>query len=68
MLRAELAFYVGCLNLHEYLGQMGEPTCFPVPVPSGKRKHSFNGLYDVCLALSIRQQVVGNDFNASKAS
>jgi hypothetical protein len=52
MLRAELAFYVGCLNLHGQLVQLGEPTCFPVPVASGERKHSFHGLYDVCLALS----------------
>jgi hypothetical protein len=28
MLRAELGFYVSCLNLHEHLIERGEPTCF----------------------------------------
>jgi DNA mismatch repair ATPase MutS len=63
-LRAELAFYLGCLNLHERLSQRGEPTCFPLAVAPGERRLSFNGLYDVCLALSLKQRVVGNDVTA----
>ena len=66
MLRTELAFYVGCLNLHEQLIQKGEPACFPVPVGPSQRKSSFHGLYDVCLALSVTQKVVGNDINADQ--
>jgi hypothetical protein len=31
LLRLELAFYLGCLNLHERLHQKDEPTCFPHP-------------------------------------
>jgi hypothetical protein len=49
MLRIELAFYIGCLNLHEQLVQMGEPVSFPLPVPLNERRHSFNGLYDIGL-------------------
>ena len=64
MLRTELAFYVGCLNLHGQLAQMGEPICFPVSAPAGQRKLSFSGLYDVSLALSMSRKVVGNDLNA----
>jgi DNA mismatch repair ATPase MutS len=64
MLRTELAFYVGCLNLHEQLAQMEEPTSFPLPVASNERKHSLRGLYDVCLALTMKQKIVGNDVNA----
>jgi DNA mismatch repair ATPase MutS len=64
MLRAELAFYVGCLNLYEHLAQMGEPISFPLPVASSERKHSFKGLYDVCLSLIVEKKVVGNDVNA----
>ena len=64
MLRTELAFYVGCLNLHDQLTGKGEPTCFPLPAHSGERKHSFVGLYDVCLALRLEQSVVGNDIAA----
>jgi len=66
MLRTELAFYVGCLNLHEQLIQKGEPVCFPVPVGPGRHKSSFRGLYDVCLALSVTQRVVGNEMNADR--
>jgi hypothetical protein len=64
MLRSELAFYVGCLNLHERLDAIGEPLCFPVPAAIGGRRHSFTGLYDVCLALCAGTRVVGNDANA----
>ena len=34
-LRAELAFYVGCANLHEELARRGGPTCFPDAAASG---------------------------------
>jgi DNA mismatch repair ATPase MutS len=61
MLRTELAFYVGCLNLYERLSAKGEPTCFPVPNPCGERDHAVRGLYDVCLALKLGHRVVGND-------
>jgi hypothetical protein len=64
MLRTELAFYLGCLNLHEQLSQKGEPTCFPVPAAAGERRFAFGGLYDVCLSLKMDQRVVGNDVNA----
>ena len=64
MLRIELAFYVGCLNLHEQLAQLGEPVSFPLPVDSSARRHSFTGLYDVCLALTMKKRVVGNAVNA----
>lgn len=64
MLRTELAFYIGCLNLHARLSQMREVTCFPIPTTIGGRKLAFSGLYDVALALSAKQKVVGNDLNA----
>ena len=64
MLRTELGFYIGCLNLHGQLLRKGEPMSFPVPVASSERKHSFKGLYDVCLALSLKERIVGNDVNA----
>ena len=65
MVRTELAFYLGCLHVHEQLAQMGEPVCFPRPVAPGDRSHAFQGLYDVCLALTLKQGVVGNDLSAS---
>ncbi len=65
MLRAELAFYVGCLNLHQRLVDKGEPTCFPVPVaPAEGPRLSARGLYEPCLALHLDQRVVGNALDA----
>ena len=64
MLRTELAFYVGCLNLHEQLAQKGEPLSFPLPAAAGEHRHAFKGLYDICLALTLNQRIVGNDVNA----
>ncbi len=68
LLRAELAFYVGCLNLHEQLAQGDQPTCFPVPVDPRERAHTARGLYDACLALVRKRTVVGNDLNADNHS
>jgi len=64
MLRTELGFYVGCLNLYDRLAAKGEPVCFPDPADIKERRHSFAGLYDVCLTLLIDGKVVGNDVNA----
>lgn len=64
MLRAELAFYIGCLNLHGRLAQKGEPVSFPLPAAPHERRHSLKGLYDVCLSLNLEQKIVGNDVNA----
>jgi len=66
MLRLELGFYVGCLNLHDRLAQKGEPVCFPEPLAAGKAKLSCRGLYDVCLGLSVKKRVVGNDVSADE--
>jgi len=63
-LRTELAFYVGCLNLHDQLVTMGAPVCFPTPAPAGRRAHSFNRLYDVSLRLQLEGKVVGNTVDA----
>ncbi len=63
ILRAELGFYICCLNLHDRLTVLGEPLCFPTPEPSSSRRFSFSGLYDVCLALQMKRKVVGNACN-----
>jgi len=64
MLRWELGFYLGCLNLCECLARKGEPVCFPVPLAAGNATLSGRGLYDVCLSLSVAQRLVGNDVSA----
>lgn len=64
VLRTELAFYIACLNLQRQLVSKGYPISFPVPAPQGELKHSFIGLYDVCLALHMQQCIVGNNIYA----
>jgi DNA mismatch repair ATPase MutS len=64
MLRTELAFYLGCVNLNDHLDKIGATTCLPVPVTADTRKLSCEGLYDVSLALSMGERVVANDINA----
>jgi hypothetical protein len=63
MLRLELGFYIGCLNLHERLAQKGEPVCIPEPLPGGDSGFRCEGLYDVCLSLRLDERTVGNDVN-----
>jgi DNA mismatch repair ATPase MutS len=64
MLRTELAFYIGCLNLHEKLSQIGGHVSFPIPASPVQKKNSFQELYDICLSLTIQQKIVGNTVNA----
>lgn len=60
-LRAELAFYVGCLNARDALVARGQPTCRPEPLPVARREVRFAGLYDPCLSLASAARAVGND-------
>lgn len=65
VLRAELGFYLACLNLHERLTAKGVPTCFPDPRPRDDLVFEVEGLYDAGLALRMDCRVVGNDCDAT---
>jgi DNA mismatch repair ATPase MutS len=64
MLKTELAFYVGCLNLRDRLAARAAPLSFPEPHFVGSGRLHFKGLYDVCLALRMGRSVVGNSIDA----
>jgi DNA mismatch repair ATPase MutS len=64
MLRLELGFYLGCLNLHTALAAKPEPICFPEPHRDADRILAARGIYDVCLTLHIDTTAVGNDMDA----
>lgn len=66
MLRLELAFYIGCINLKENLDGLGNPVAFPNPAPLHERRYTFRGMYDVCLALTMKQKIVGNELDANQ--
>lgn len=68
MLRAELGFYVGCLNLRERLAALGQPVCMPECRPVSPALLDARGLYDVGLSLTRAAPVVANDVRASGAS
>lgn len=63
LLRRELAFYVGCLNLHQRLLDRGAPVCYPEPDPE-PFKLRVRGLCDLFLLLESRTAVVPNDLDA----
>lgn len=64
MLRGELAFYVGCLNLADILRELGMPVCIPDLLPTVGRDRSWRELYDVSLVLTKNAAVVGNELEA----
>ncbi|MFY9739890.1 MAG: hypothetical protein WAK11_12705 [Candidatus Cybelea sp.] len=64
ILRAELAFYLGCVRLHDLLSARGHPVCFPQPAERQEHKLSATGLYDIGLALDTTTGVVANDVRA----
>jgi hypothetical protein len=67
VLRAELGFLIGCLNLHEAFRALDAGVCMPDPVADGEPAFSASGLYDPGLRLSISGPVVGNDLVADRA-
>ena len=63
-LQIELGFYIGSLNLYDQLKSLGESVCFPNPQKKRQQVLSFEGLYDACLALTMKAQIVNNDLIA----
>jgi hypothetical protein len=64
MLRGELGFYVGCLNLADRLAAKGVPTAVPEPTKPSSLAFSCADLRDACLELQSPDPVVGNDVMA----
>ena len=68
LLQIELAFYIGCINLHESLKHLKEPIAFPEPKNIDDIQQSFRGLYDISLALTMQQKLVSNDITIGEKS
>jgi hypothetical protein len=64
VLREELAFSVGALNLHAFLSGKNIPVGFPEPAPSGTFVLSFRDLRNPVLAITRNTDPVGNDLFA----
>jgi hypothetical protein len=64
MLRVELGFYVGCLNLRDRLAAKGDGVCIPQIAGAEEIALSGCGIYDPSLALSMQSLIVPNDIAA----
>jgi hypothetical protein len=67
LLRDEVAFYIGALNLHARLIELEVPVCRAEPAPRGSLALRAEGLSDAALALRLGGPVVGNDLAADGA-
>lgn len=62
-LRADLAFCLGCTNLHGRLTSLGVATCFPELVEGSSARLRATDLRDPSLALTLGRIPAGNDFD-----
>jgi DNA mismatch repair ATPase MutS len=67
MLRAELGFYVSCLNLHDRLTAAGAQVTFPQPSDDSSWRLRCEDLRDTSLTLRAGR-VIGNDVDADGKS
>ena len=65
MLRTELAFQVGCVNLHEKLAAKGVTTCRPAIGSADAPSFYTRELLDVALTLTQNEAVIGNTIDAN---
>ena len=68
MLRLELSFYVGALNIHRALTASGYPICIPDLLPVGSMELSAESLHDASLCLTTPERVTSNDLEAVGAT
>lgn len=66
MLRAELAFYLGCVNLRDCLAERDVEVVMPQVEPWTSRAWTAEDLRDVSLALRSTSLVVGNDVRGDR--
>lgn len=64
VLRSELAFYVGCLNLTELMKQYGMYTCLPELTEADGRTRIWEGMFDISLVITKKSAVTANNLTA----
>jgi hypothetical protein len=67
-LRAELGFFLACLNLERALTARGGSVSAPDPCPPSDRAWSATGVYDPCLVLRTTAPAIPNDLRADGKS
>jgi DNA mismatch repair ATPase MutS len=64
IMRSELGFYAGCVNLRSALKRTAGPLCYPDPFPLNETVLHASDLRDASLTLHATGRVVGNDVTA----
>jgi DNA mismatch repair ATPase MutS len=64
--RSELAFYLGCMNLHDALKKKGASICYPVPSAPELLTFNVQDLCDVSLVLHAPGRVIGTSADAEQ--
>ena len=64
MLKQELAFYVGCLNLSEKIKKYEMPISLPSMASQDTNDRTMNGLYDLSLLLMKKNKIVKNEIES----
>ncbi|WP_416413874.1 MutS-related protein [Pantoea sp. App145] len=67
-LRAEIGFYIACLNLSKKLFSRNIHISLPVPIQKGERHLVFDSLYDTCLTLLSDENIVSNNLKTDNKS
>lgn len=67
MLRSELAFYIGCLNLKKNLAARNCPICIP-SLSDSPCTLQFEDLRDPSLSLTLDKPAIGNDLTTTTTS
>lgn len=62
----EGSFYMGCANLVCRFRELGLPLCVPEVVEGDEKTFSFQGLYDLNLAIYSKRHPIGNTLNADE--
>lgn len=66
ILKTELAFYVGALNLYDRIHETPYPLTYPTPTDTSEKDLCVIGLYDLGLALiKTEEPIVANTINAT---
>ncbi len=66
LLRKELAFYLGCINLSKILQNRNIQSTFPKVCDEEEFKLSSKGICDISLALILKKEVIPNGLEADK--
>lgn len=67
-LHYQMAYYVGCANLHTRFSQLHIPVCIPKVLEPASNRFEFRGLYDMSMAILNRKRPITNELTVEDKS